>query len=146
MAGLSLSLIEPVRTAVLFPYYLASGSTYHEATKNFQALDVGECALMYSNGIAVLDESQRGSQLRFDESARPVASRRIKSLYEDQQCVIAIVQEVNSNVRLPVGMEEIVDHRDRSSWTPKLKALRLLNSPKGYSFSVYKKTFQRDEL
>lgn len=139
VAGLLLSLIDPLRAAVLFPYYLASGSTYHEATKNFQALDVGECALMYTGGLAVLDESQRGSQLRVDESARPVVSRRIKYLGKDQQCVVAIVQEVNSNIRFPVDMEEIADHRDRSSWTPKLRALRLLNSPKGYSFSAYKK-------
>ena len=137
-AGLTLSIADPLRAALLFPYYLTSGSTYHKAIKNFQALDIGECALMYTEGLYMLDESQIGSQFRVDRSARPLVSRRIHHSGNDKKCVVAIVQEVNGIFRFPVGMKEIADHRDRSTWTPKLRALRFLNSPKGYSFSAFK--------
>jgi hypothetical protein len=138
VAGLSLSLLDPLRAVVLFPYYLASGSTYSQAMNNFLALDIGECALMYTGGMVVLDESQNGSQFSVDPQSHALISSRIKYLDGDRKCIAAIVQEVNSNIRVPVNMEEIADYSDSSSWTPKLRALRLLNSPKGYSFNAYK--------
>ena len=138
VAGLSLSLLDPLRSVVLFPYYLASGSTYSQAINNFLALDIGECALMHTSGLAVLDESQSGSQFQVDDSSRAIISNRIKFLDRDPTCIAAIVQEVNSNSRVPVNMEEIADYSDSSSWTPRLRALRLLNSPKGYSFNAYR--------
>ena len=138
MAGLSLSLLDPLRAAVLFPYYLASGSTYSKAMNNFLALDIGECALMYTGGLVVLDESLIGSQFRVDPQSHAVVSNRIKYLDRDRKCIAAAVQEVNSNSRVPVNMEEIADYSDSSPWTPRLRALRLINSPKGYSFNAYR--------
>jgi hypothetical protein len=137
-ASLLLCLADPLRSAVLLPYYLASGSTYSQAMSNFLALDIGECALMHTGGLAVLDESQSGSQFQVDDSSRAIISNRIKFLDRDPTCIAAIVQEVNNNSRLPVEMEKIADYSDNSSWTPRLRALRLLNSPKGYSFYAYR--------
>jgi len=139
VAGLLLSLLEPLRSAVLFPYYLVSGSTYSQAKNNFLALDIDECNLMHTAGLALLDESQRGSQFKVDDSSHFLISKRIKFSGGGRTCIAAIVQEINANSRLPVDMEMIADYSDKSPWTPRLRALRLLNSPKGYSFYAYKK-------
>ena len=136
--GFSLSISEPLRAAALFPYYLFSGSTYSEAKNTFSGIDIGDCALMYTGGLTVLDDPQIGSQLKVDESSRAVLSKRIEASGEKYKCVVAAIQEANSNSIAPVNMEKIADYGDISPWTAKLKALRLLNSPKGYSFKVYR--------
>lgn len=139
-AGLFLSLIEPLRAIALFPYYLISGSTYSEARQNFARLKLGDCALMLSTGLAVLDDLQIGSEYKTDQSSRMVLSKRLQLQSSKNKCVVAVVQEtnINSERSAPVNMEKLADYGDRSPWTARLKALRLLNSPKGYSFRVYR--------
>jgi hypothetical protein len=52
-------------------------------------------------------------------------------------CVRAFVQEANSNSAPPSGTKLVADYSDKSPYTQILRSLRILNSPKGYSFRVY---------
>lgn len=132
-----LSLLQPLQAILLFPYYLTSGSTYSNMKNRFEKIDTGTCHVVYTIGIAWLDEKQSGSVYARDDLSGVVPTERMKSDSKKASCVVAFVQEVNSNSPTPEGMQLIADFSDRSNYTRLLRSLRLLNSPKGYSFKAY---------
>lgn len=144
--ALFLSLVFPLRDVALFPYYLASGNTYSEARQAFKDINTDACYLVYTPGLFVLDDSQVGSMYRVDESLEFLPSERIANEANHKQCVVALVQDVNNRnrSRIPVvkNMELIKDWADRSPYTSFLRAMRILNSPQGYSFRAFKDDFQ----
>lgn len=137
LVAASLSLLQPVQAIVLFPYYLASGSTYSEMLNKFDKVDAKNCHIVYTVGIAMLDDKQRGSQYQLDSLSRIMPTERMKIDKHKDSCVVAFVQEVNSNSKPPQGMKLIADFADKSVYTRMLRSLKILNSPKGYSFKAY---------
>jgi hypothetical protein len=133
-----LSLLTPLQTILLFPYYLSSGSTYVQMKHAYENVDVNNCSTVYSAGIYVLDEKQVGSVYARNVKSAVLLTERIKMAQNASPCVVAFVQEASSHSPAPVNMKLIADYRDRSPWTAKLRTLRLLNSPKGYSFAAYR--------
>ena len=146
IAALILSLLNPARVLMLFPYYLISGSTYDEIKEKFEGVFPAKCAVVYTASIAFLDDSQSGSNYLRSNLSGIIPTERMKSEGKSNMCVIAFVQEVNSNVenKPPISMKLVVDMSDRSPYTNKLRSLRLLNSPKGYSFKAYKRDGSND--
>lgn len=138
LVGVGLSLVLPLRDALLFPYYLTSGNTYRHMKYEFSKIPVDDCAVVHTRAIAFLDDTQSGSSYILDESRRVMLSERLKAEPNPRSCAVAFVQEVNSNAAPPERMELIADFSDRSRYTELLRSLRLLNSPKGYSFRSYK--------
>ena len=135
------SLLPTIQDIVLFPYYLTSGSTYAEMKSEYEKINPEGCSVVYSSGLGWLDEKQAGSNYIRSSTSGVVLSERIKSEVFPS-CIVAFIQEVNSNTEAPLNMELIADFGDRSTWTSKLKAIRLLNSPKGYSFKAYRQNFK----
>lgn len=138
--GLLLALIEPLRTVALFPSYLLSGTTYPQALRAFTAIEKGNCALMHTSGLAVLDESMGGSQWKADRNGNAILSQRIQREESSKPCLIVIVQETNRNGAIPRTMRRIIDSRDRSAWTAQLSQWRLIQSPKGYGFQGFQQS------
>ena len=133
-----LSLLQPVRASLLFPYYLTSGSTYDQMKKEFEKIDTQGCSVVYTTAVAWLDDQQSGSEYLPSELGGVDQTERMRLENENNSCVVAFVQEVNSNSSSPIGMKLIADLSDQSPYTTLLRSLRLLNSPKGYSFKAYK--------
>ena len=140
IAALILSLLNPAHALLLFPYYLTSGSTYDEMKGKFEEILPSKCAVVYTASIAFLDESQSGSNYIRSKFSGIIPSERMKSEGKTKTCVIAFVQEVNSNDqnKPPISMKLVADMSDRSRYTDVLRSLRVLNSPKGYSFKAYR--------
>lgn len=132
-----LSLMQPIQAALLFPYYLTSGATYSQAKEVYTSLDRGACSVVYTTAIAWLDDRQSGSEYKRSENGGIQRTERMKQEHADKPCVMAFVQEVNNHSQPPLDMQQIADFGDRSTTTQRLRALRLLNSPKGYSFRAY---------
>ena len=139
----ALSLLQPAQVILLFPYYLLSGSTYAEMKYNYENVNTDNCHVVYTVGISMLDEKQSGSMYFLDEYLKGIPSERMKLEKNKSPCVYAFVQEVNSNSRQPMEAQMVADFSDRSNYTPFLRKMRLLNSPKGYSFKVYKRNMQQ---
>lgn len=133
-----LSLLQPLQVILLFPYYLMSGSTYNTMKDKFEAIDTGSCHIVYTVGISMLDEKQSGSQYNLNELSEVLPTERMKMESDKSPCVYAFVQEVNRNSSPPKGMQLVADLSDKSNYTRILRSLRLLNSPKGYTFKAYK--------
>jgi hypothetical protein len=133
-----LSLLQPIQAALLFPYYLSSGSTYRQTKAEFELIDTVGCTIVYTTAVAWLDDKQSGSEYMPDELGGIVETERMRQDKDDRACVVAFVQEVNSNSLPPAGMQLIADLGDKSPYTQLLRSLRILNSPKGYSFRAYK--------
>jgi hypothetical protein len=133
-----LSLLQPLQAALLFPYYLVSGSTYNEMKRGFERIDLQNCSPVYTIAVAWLDDKQSGSEYMPSQLGGVVETTRMKTENDNRSCVIAFVQEVNNNSQAPIGMQLISDLTDHSPYTSLLRSLRLLNSPKGYSFRAYR--------
>lgn len=137
-AAIALSLLQPIKTILLFPYYLSSGSSYATMKQKFEDLKPANCSMVYTTSVAMLDESQFGSIYSMNGAGGINKTERIKKYEKDSSCVMAIVQEANSNSPLPTEANLVADFSDRSPYTGFLRSMRLLNSPKGYSFKVYR--------
>lgn len=133
-----LSLLQPIQAIFLFPYYLISGATYSTMKNNFEKVKTDQCHVVYTIGISMLDEKQSGSMYNLDNNSKVSPTERMKIDSTKASCVYAFVQEVNNNSTPPKGMQMVADFSDRSNYTLILRRLRLLNSPKGYSFRAYK--------
>jgi hypothetical protein len=133
-----LSLLQPVQTILLFPFYLSSGSSYALMKQRFEDLKPANCSIVYTAAVALLDESQSGSEYSLNDTGSINKSERIKKYEKNSSCVVAFVQEVNSNSRFPSDADLIADFSDQSPFTRFLRSIRLLRSPKGYSFKVYR--------
>lgn len=133
-----LSLLQPIHAMLLFPYYLISGSTYTQMKNKFENVSTENCHVVYTVGISMLDEKQLGSIYNLDEYSKIIPTERIATDNNKASCTYAFVQEVNSNSSQPKGMQIVADFSDRSVYTSLLRRLGLINSPKGYSFKVYK--------
>ena len=138
LVAVVLSLLRPLQASLLFPYYLASGSTYNQMKKRFDEIDTQGCSVVYTTAVAWLDDQQSGSEYLPSEFGGVVQTERMRLENDNKSCVVAFVQEVNSNATSPAGMKLIADLSDRSPYTTLFRSLRLLNSPKGYSFKAYK--------
>ena len=140
--ALLFSLIGPIRLIVLFPYYLYSGYSYENMKSNYEYMASSSCSIVYTSAIAMLDDKQIGSKYRLGTEGQLQVSQRIRNdTYKKYSCIRAFVQEVNSNSNPPSDMRLIADFSDKSPYTKILRSLKILNSPKGYSFKVYEKTF-----
>jgi hypothetical protein len=139
IAASALSLFTPIRSMALFPYYLLSGSTYAQMKQQFEKIETKECSIVYTGAVAFLDEKQSGSNYLRSDSSGIIPTERMKKDGNDFSCEVAFVQETNTNSSFPVGMKLIADLGDRSPYTKKLRSLRILNSPKGYSFKAYRR-------
>ena len=133
-----IALLQPLQIIFLYPYYQVSGSTYTNMKSKYETIDTGGCHVVYTVGVAMLDSNQVGSLYEPDDLSGIVPTERMKREAYKDTCVVAFVQEVNSYARTPRDMQLIADFNDRSRYTNILKSLRLLKSPKGYSFSVYR--------
>lgn len=137
-SAIAISLVNPIRAILLFPYYLISDHTYVKAKDRFQQVASQKCQLYYSRAIVVLDEPQRGREYTpkviEDWTASPVKNIRQSS----DGCFVAILQEVNNNTNHPVGVSIVDNYSDESMLTSFLKGIRIINSPKGYSFKAYR--------
>lgn len=105
---------------------------------NFEKVKTDQCHVVYTIGISMLDEKQSGSMYNLDNNSKVSPTERMKIDSTKASCVYAFVQEVNNNSTPPKGMQMVADFSDRSNYTLILRRLRLLNSPKGYSFRAYK--------
>jgi hypothetical protein len=135
------SLVDPLRTILLYPYYLYSGSSYANMKAHYEEIASSSCAIMYTSSIAMLDEKQIGSQYKLGAAGEIEMSERIKHDTNKYSCIRAFVQEINSSFGSPSQMRLIADFSDKSPLTKILRSLRLLNSPKGYSFRAYESNF-----
>ena len=133
-----IALLQPLQIIFLYPYYQISGSTYANMKRKYETIDTGGCHVVYTIGVAMLDNNQAGSLYEPDDFSGIVPTERMKREAYKDTCVVAFVQEVNSYARTPRDMQLIADFNDRSRYTKLLKSVRLLNIPKGYSFSVYR--------
>lgn len=139
--AIGFSLLDPLRTILLYPYYLYSGSSYANMKANYEETASSLCAIMYTSAIAMLDEKQIGSEYRLGEAGEIQISERIKHDRNKYSCIRVFVQEVNSNSGSPSHMKLIADFSDKSPYTEILRSLKILNSPKGYSFRAYESEF-----
>ena len=108
---------------------------------NYEETVSSSCAIVYTSGIAMLDEKQIGSNYRVGASGEIQITERIKHDTNNYSCIRAFVQEVNSNSTPPSHMKLIADFSDKSPYTKILRSLKILNSPKGYSFRAYESEF-----
>ena len=139
--AIGISLLSPLRAILLYPYYLYSGSDYANMKANYEETVSSSCAIVYTSGIAMLDEKQIGSNYRVGASGEIQITERIKHDTNNYSCIRAFVQEVNSNSTPPSHMKLIADFSDKSPCTKILRSLKILNSPKGYSFRAYESEF-----
>lgn len=139
VCALLLSLIEPIRVISLFPYYIFSGSTYSQMHEAYEQVNKGTCSVVYTPAAAMLDEEQIGSQYLINEqNTSIVPTIRMKNEGYAKKCIISFVQESNSLYKMPSGLALVADHGDHSPYTSLMRSLKLLSSPKGYSFKAFR--------
>lgn len=143
-AALLLSLIDPLRAIAIFPYYLYSGSTYDQMQKAFQSVTTEPCSIVYTASVAMLDDKQLGSQYAINEQGSAIIPTiKMKKASHVPACVVALVQESNSLYQMPSALPLVADYGDRSPYTPLMRSIKLLNSPKGYSFKAFRSELQK---
>lgn len=135
-----MSLLTPLQALAIYPYYSSSGRSYEAAKLRLEQLEASTgCSLLYTNGLYTLDPELKGSIYSLDPHGA-ATSRRIEK--EEAQagkksCHLVLVQEINSVDSPPRNARLVLDFSDQSPQLTLLRRLRLLNSPKGYSFKAY---------
>lgn len=135
-----LSLVMPLQAIAVFPYYIQSGRSYQAASKKLSELrSTWKCSLLYSSGLYVLDPKLEGSIYSIDSGgyANSTRAKREDALNGRSSCRLILVQEVNSDSDAPSKARQVMDFSDQSAHLGLLRRLRLVNSPKGYSFRAY---------
>jgi hypothetical protein len=135
-----LSLVIPLQAIGAFPYYVQSGRSYQDAINKLSDLrSVWKCSLLYSSGLYALDPKLEGSIYSIDADgyANSTRARREDALKGRTTCRLILVQEVNSDSDTPGKGKQVMDFSDQSAQLGFLRRLRLVNSPKGYSFRAY---------
>jgi hypothetical protein len=138
--ALMLSLAMPLQAMIAYPYYMQSGRSYSDAMRKLSEIkSAWKCSLLYSNGLYVLDPKLEGSIYSIDSGgfATSTRARREDALKGKSSCRLILVQEVNSDSDTPTKARQVMDFSDQSAQLGILRRLRLLNSPKGYSFRAY---------
>jgi hypothetical protein len=135
-----LSLVIPLQALIAYPYYAQSGKSYEDALQRLSSLkSAWKCPLVYSNGLFVLDPNLEGSIYQIDSDGFATSERAIRedAIQGKSNCRLILVQEVNSDSDTPPKARMVMDFSDQSAQLGFLRRLRLLKSPKGYSFKAY---------